>query len=158
MIAPVTSLQPRYSLLHREVETEILPHCQSEGIGVIVYSPMASGLLTGAMNRDRIASLPKDDWRKGHSDFNEPHLSRYLALVDGVTTVCVTGVHTVDDQNVALRLVALTDRLYDAGIPVLASGERLDRIFGDEMLAGGFRKKYLRATSRLLALSAAVNA
>ena len=66
MIAPVTSLQPRNSLLHREVETEILPHCQSEGIGVIVYSPMASGLLTGAMNRDRIASLPKDDWRKGH--------------------------------------------------------------------------------------------
>ena len=51
-------------------------------MGVIVYSPMASGLLTGAMNRDRIASLPKDDWRKGHSDFNEPHLSRYLALVD----------------------------------------------------------------------------
>jgi cell division protein ZapE len=86
------------------------------------------------------------------------HPSRYLALIDGVTMVCVTGVHTVDDQNVALRLVALTDRLYDAGIPVLASGERLDRIFGDEMLAGGFRKKYLRATSRLLALSAAVNA
>jgi aryl-alcohol dehydrogenase-like predicted oxidoreductase len=71
MIAPVTSLQPRYSQLHREVETEILPHCQSEGIGVIVYSPMR-----------RIASLPKDDWRKGHADFNEPNLSRHLALVD----------------------------------------------------------------------------
>ena len=83
------------------------------------------------------------------------HPSRYLTLIDGVTTVCVTGVHTVDDQNVALRLVALTDRLYDAGIPVLASGEKLDRIFSEEMLAGGFRKKYLRATSRLLALSAA---
>ena len=72
--------------------------------------------------------------------------------------VCLTGVHAVEDQNVALRLVALTDRLYDAGIPVLASGGRLDRIFSEEMLAGGFRKKYLRATSRLLALSAAVNA
>jgi aryl-alcohol dehydrogenase-like predicted oxidoreductase len=82
MMASVTSLQPRYALLQREVETEILPHCQSEGIGVIVYSPMASGLLTGAMNHDRIASLPKDDWRKGHSDFNEPNLSRHLALVD----------------------------------------------------------------------------
>ena len=70
----------------------------------------------------------------------------------------MTGVHAIDDQNVALRLVALTDRLYDAGIPVLASGEKLDRIFSEEMLAGGFRKKYLRATSRLLALSAAVNA
>jgi aryl-alcohol dehydrogenase-like predicted oxidoreductase len=81
-IAPVTSLQPRYSLLHREVEADILPHCQSEGIGVIVYSPMASGLLTGAMTRERIADLPKDDWRKGHPDFTEPNLSRNLELVD----------------------------------------------------------------------------
>ena len=55
----------------------------------------------------------------------------YLALIDGVTAVCLTGVHTVEDQNVALRLVALTDRLYDAGIPVLASGDKLDRIFSD---------------------------
>ena len=86
------------------------------------------------------------------------HPSRYLTLLDGVTAVFVTGVHVIDDQNVALRLVALTDRLYDAGIPVLASGEKLDRIFSAEMLAGGFRKKYLRATSRLLALGAAVNA
>jgi len=86
------------------------------------------------------------------------HPSRYVALLDGVTAVCLTGVHTIEDQNVALRLVALTDRLYDAGIPVLASGERLDRIFSAKMLAGGFRKKYLRATSRLLALSAAVTA
>lgn len=61
----------------------------------------------------------------------------------------------IDDQSVALRLVALTDRLYDAGIPVLASGTKLDTIFSAEMLAGGFRKKYLRATSRLLALTAA---
>ena len=86
------------------------------------------------------------------------HPSRYLALVEGVKAVFLTGVHAIEDQNVALRLVALTDRLYDAGIPVLASGEKLDRIFSDEMLAGGFRKKYLRATSRLLALAAAVNA
>ena len=85
------------------------------------------------------------------------HPSRYLALIDGVTAVCLTGVHAVDDQNVALRLVALTDRLYDAGIAVLASGEKLDSIFSQDMLAGGFRKKYLRATSRLLALSAAVD-
>jgi cell division protein ZapE len=81
------------------------------------------------------------------------HPSRYLALVDGVTAVFLTGVRRVDDQNVALRLVSLTDRLYDAGIPVVASGAKLDTIFGDEMLAGGFRKKYLRATSRLLALT-----
>jgi cell division protein ZapE len=105
-----------------------------------------------------VAGATLDDFDALCAHLATMHPSRYLALVDGVTTVCVTGVHTVDDQNVALRLVALTDRLYDAGIPVLASGERLDRIFGDEMLAGGFRKKYLRATSRLLALSAAVNA
>ena len=86
------------------------------------------------------------------------HPSRYLALLDGVTMICLTGVHTVEDQNVALRLVALTDRLYDTGVPVLASGEKLDQIFSAEMVAGGFRKKYLRATSRMLALSAAVTA
>jgi cell division protein ZapE len=83
------------------------------------------------------------------------HPSRYLTLIAGVTAVFITGVHPIDDQNVALRLVSLTDRLYDAGIPVVASGTKLDTIFSDEMLAGGFRKKYLRATSRLLALTAA---
>ncbi len=81
-IAPVTSLQPRYSLVHREVEDEILPYCLNEGIGVIVYSPMASGLLTGAMTRERAAALPEDDWRKNHPDFTEPDLSRNLALVE----------------------------------------------------------------------------
>ena len=83
------------------------------------------------------------------------HPSRYLTLIEGVSAVFVTGVHPIDDQNVALRLVSLTDRLYDAGIPVVASGAKLDTVFSDEMLAGGFRKKYLRATSRLLALTAA---
>ena len=81
-IAPVTSLQPPYSLIHREAEKDVLPYCQREGIGVIVYSPMASGLLTGAMTRSRIDKLPSDDWRKGHPDFNEPSLSRNLALVE----------------------------------------------------------------------------
>ncbi|OHU06678.1 cell division protein ZapE [Mycobacterium syngnathidarum] len=83
------------------------------------------------------------------------HPSRYHALVEGVTEVFITGVHPIEDQSVALRLVALTDRLYDAGVPVLASGTKLDTIFSPEMVAGGFRKKYLRATSRLLALTAA---
>src|SRR3984885_6272119 len=85
------------------------------------------------------------------------HPSRYLTLIEGVTAVCLTGVHTIEDQNVALRLVALTDRLYDAGIPVVASGAKLDTVFSEEMLAGGYRKKYLRATSRLLALTAGAN-
>jgi len=86
-IAPITSLQPRYSLVHREVAEEVLPFCQREGIGVIVYSPMASGLLTGAMTRERIASLPEDDWRKHDEDFNEPNLSANLALVENLRAV-----------------------------------------------------------------------
>jgi len=80
-IAPITSLQPRYSLLHREIEEDILPFVSRENIGVIVYSPMASGLLTGAMTSERIAGLPADDWRRRHSDFREPQLSRNLKLV-----------------------------------------------------------------------------
>jgi aryl-alcohol dehydrogenase-like predicted oxidoreductase len=80
-IAPITSLQPPYSLLHREVEAGILPFLDRERIGMIAYSPMASGLLTGAMTRERIAGLPADDWRKGHDDFREPQLSRNLELV-----------------------------------------------------------------------------
>ena len=81
------------------------------------------------------------------------HPSRYLTLIEGVSAVHITGVHRIDDQSVALRLVSLTDRLYDAGIPVVASGVKLDTVFSEEMLAGGYRKKYLRATSRLLTLT-----
>jgi aryl-alcohol dehydrogenase-like predicted oxidoreductase len=81
-IAPITSLQPPYSLIHREIEEDVLPYCLHKGIGVIVYSPMASGLLTGAMTRERAARLPQDDWRKGHPDFSEPNLSRNLGLVE----------------------------------------------------------------------------
>ena len=81
-VASVTSLQPRYSLVHREAEDQVLPHCRRENIGVIVYSPMASGLLTGAMTRERAAKLSKDDWRRAHPDFIEPNLSRNLALVE----------------------------------------------------------------------------
>ena len=80
-LAPATSLQPPYSLVHREIEDQLLPYCLREGIGVIVYSPMASGLLTGTMTRERAAKLPKDDWRRNHPDFTEPNLSRNLALV-----------------------------------------------------------------------------
>jgi cell division protein ZapE len=81
------------------------------------------------------------------------HPSKYGALIDGVPAVLVSGVHPVTDQAVALRLVVLADRLYDAGTPVTVSGAKLDEIFSQEMLDGGYRKKYLRAISRLLALS-----
>jgi aryl-alcohol dehydrogenase-like predicted oxidoreductase len=86
-IAPIVSLQPRYSLLHREIEPEILPFVTRENIGVIAYSPMASGLLTGAMTRQRIARLPADDWRRSHEDFREPQLSRHLKLVSLLRTI-----------------------------------------------------------------------
>jgi len=81
-IAPITSLQPPYSLIRREIEAEILPFCIREGIGVIVYSPMVSGLLTGVMTRERAANLPENDWRKRDPEFNEPKLSHNLALVE----------------------------------------------------------------------------
>ena len=81
-IAPVTSLQPPYSLLRREIEAQTLPYCQAQGIGVIVYSPMASGLLSGTMTRERIAALPEDDWRRRDAQFSEPALTRNLALVE----------------------------------------------------------------------------
>ena len=86
-IAPVETLQPPYSLVAREVEGEILPFCEREGIGVIVYSPMGSGLLTGKMTRERIERLPEDDWRKHDARFQEPQLSRHLALVERLKVV-----------------------------------------------------------------------
>jgi aryl-alcohol dehydrogenase-like predicted oxidoreductase len=79
-IAPVETIQPPYSLIDREAETEILPLAEREGIGVIVYSPMGSGLLTGGITRERIAAMPADDWRKTDPRFTEPQLSRHLAL------------------------------------------------------------------------------
>ncbi|MEH1830367.1 MAG: aldo/keto reductase [Nostoc sp.] len=81
-IAPITSLQPPYSLVKRDVEKEILPFAKENNIGVIVYSPMQSGLLTGAITPERVANLPDDDWRKNSSEFQEPRLSRNLKLVE----------------------------------------------------------------------------
>jgi aryl-alcohol dehydrogenase-like predicted oxidoreductase len=80
-IAPVETLQPPYNMLNRDIEAEILPYCAEQNIGVIVYSPMRSGLLTGKMTRERIENLPSDDWRRNSSDFQEPRLSRNLELV-----------------------------------------------------------------------------
>jgi aryl-alcohol dehydrogenase-like predicted oxidoreductase len=86
-IAPVETLQPPYSLVDRHVETEILPFAEREGVGVIVYSPMGSGLLTGRMTRERIEQLADDDWRRRDARFREPQLSRHLELVARLTTV-----------------------------------------------------------------------
>jgi cell division protein ZapE len=81
------------------------------------------------------------------------HPSRYVKLLDGLDAVAITGVHVLTSQTDALRLVAFVDRLYDAQVPVMSSGVALDSVFPEEMLAGGYRKKYLRAVSRLIALT-----
>jgi len=81
-IAPITSLQPPYSMLRRAIEAEILPFVQQQGIGVINYSPMLSGLLTGKMTAERVAAMPADDWRRNAVEFNEPRLSPNLQLVE----------------------------------------------------------------------------
>ena len=115
-IAPVTSLQPPYSLIHREVEEDILPYCLHKGIGVIVYSPMASGLLTGAMTRDRAARLPQDDWRRSHPDFTEPNLSRNLELVDLLREIAKRHNRAVGEVAIAwtLRNPAVTGAIVGA--------------------------------------------
>jgi len=81
-IAPITSLQPNYNIVTRDIEKEILPFCREQHIGVIVYSPMKSGLLSGKMTRERIASLPPDDFRPRTASFKEPLLGRNLGLVE----------------------------------------------------------------------------
>jgi aryl-alcohol dehydrogenase-like predicted oxidoreductase len=86
-IAPIVSLQPPYSLVATDVADSILPYALQNRIGVIVYSPMASGLLSGAMTRERIAALPDDDWRRRSPNFQEPLLSRNLRLVETLRSV-----------------------------------------------------------------------
>ncbi|MDB6094404.1 MAG: yhdN1 [Verrucomicrobia bacterium] len=123
-IAPITSLQPRYSLVHTEIEPEILPFCRGEGIGAIVYSPMASGLLTGAMNRERILSLPEDDWRKHDPDFNEPKLSAHLALAEQLRVVGMRHGCSAGAVAVAWTLLhpAVTAAIVGARNPEQATG------------------------------------
>jgi aryl-alcohol dehydrogenase-like predicted oxidoreductase len=86
-IAPVETLQPQYSLIEREVEQELLPFAEREGIGVIVYSPMGSGMLSGGMTRARVESLADEDWRKRDARFNDPQLSANLELVERLRAV-----------------------------------------------------------------------
>ena len=131
-IAPITSLQPPYSLVHREVEEEILPYCEQEGIGVVVYSPMASGLLTGAMTRERIARLPEDDWRKHHPDFNEPNLSDNLALVERLRAVGKR-------RGIAPGAVAIGWTLSNTAVTGAIVGARKREQVDDVIAAAGIR-------------------
>ncbi|RWZ51680.1 cell division protein ZapE [Labedella phragmitis] len=83
------------------------------------------------------------------------HPSRYIGLIDGIDRIALSGVHVLESQTEALRLVAFVDRVYDAQIPIIASGVPLDEVFGGDMLSGGYRKKYLRSMSRMMALTSA---
>lgn len=109
-IAPVTSLQPPYSLIRRKIEAEILPYCEKQGIGVISYSPMASGLLTGAMTRERAVALPADDFRSRNPEFKEPRLSKNIELVERLRQVGQRHGRSPGEVAIAwaLRLPAVT--------------------------------------------------
>jgi aryl-alcohol dehydrogenase-like predicted oxidoreductase len=123
-ITPVTSLQPPYSLLNRNVETELLPYCLEHNIGVINYSPMVSGLLTGKMTAERIQNLPDDDWRKRSPNFKQPKLSRNLQLVDLLREIAAA--HGVEPGAVAtawtLKHPAITAAIVGARHPEQVDG------------------------------------
>ncbi len=126
-IAPVTSLQPPYSIVSPEIEKEILPYCQENNIGTIVYSPMKSGLLTGKMTRERIASLPDDDFRKRTPNFQEPLLTRNLAVVEKLREIGNRHGRTPGEVAIAwtLRHPAVT-----AAIVGLRSAEQVGGVIG----------------------------
>jgi cell division protein ZapE len=108
-------------------------------------SAVSTASATGTVTADDFDALLKH--------LSTVHPSRYVKLVDGLDAIGLHGVHVLTDQSDALRFVALVDRLYDAQVTIYSSGTPLDSVFGDEMLAGGYRKKYLRAVSRLIALT-----
>ena len=123
-IAPITSLQPPYSLLRRDIEAEILPFCREHNIGVINYSPMVSGLLTGKMTAERVKNMPEDDFRKRTPNFNEPKLSRNLALAELLREI--GKAHGVEPGVVAiawtLRNPAITGAIVGARRPDQVDG------------------------------------
>jgi aryl-alcohol dehydrogenase-like predicted oxidoreductase len=123
-IGPITSLQPPYSLIRREVETAQLPWCRQENVGVIVYSPMGSGLLTGAMSRQRLASLPETDWRTRNEQFKEPKLSENLKLVERLRAVAARHGRTPGEVAIAwtLRDPAVTGAIVGARDPKQVDG------------------------------------
>jgi aryl-alcohol dehydrogenase-like predicted oxidoreductase len=123
-IAPITSLQPPYSLVDREIERDVLPFCRDNQIGVIAYSPMASGLLSGKMSRERISAMPKDDWRRRSEMFNEPQLSRNLDLVEKLREIGERHGRTAGEVAIAwtLRQPEVTGAIVGARQPEQLGG------------------------------------
>jgi aryl-alcohol dehydrogenase-like predicted oxidoreductase len=118
-IAPVTSLQPPYSIIRRDIEANTLPFCRQHGIGVIVYSPMQSGLLTGKMTRERFAALPQSDWRRKGKYFQEPLFSEALRVVERLETIGQRERRTPGEIAIAwtLRHPAVTGAIVGARHP-----------------------------------------
>jgi aryl-alcohol dehydrogenase-like predicted oxidoreductase len=126
-IAPITSLQPPYSAISPEIEDAILPYCKEHGIGVIVYSPMKSGLLTGKMTKERVAAFPEDDFRKRALAFQEPNLSRNLALAEVMRKIGARHGRSAGETAIAwaLRHPAVT-----AAIVGMRSAEQAEGVLG----------------------------
>ncbi len=126
-IAPVTSLQPPYSMLSPEIEEAILPYCAANNIGVIVYSPMKSGLLSGTMTRERVAAMPEDDFRRRTPNFQEPKLSHNLELVEVLRKIGAGHGRTPGEVAIAwtLRHPAVT-----AAIVGIRSPAQVDGVIG----------------------------
>jgi aryl-alcohol dehydrogenase-like predicted oxidoreductase len=131
-IASVTSVQPPYSMLRREIEVDLLPWCESHRIGVIVYSPMQSGLLSGAMTRERVEAFPPDDWRRNNPRFQEPELSRNLLIVEKIRELGARHGRSAGEVAIAwtLRLSAVTGAIVGA-----RRADQIDGVIG----AGTFR-------------------
>ncbi len=126
-IAPVTSLQPPYSAVSPEIEQETLPYCQQHGIGVIVYSPMKSGLLSGAMTKERVAAFPPDDFRRRALAFQEPQITRNLALAEKMKQIGARHGRSAGEVAIAwtLRHPAVT-----AAIVGMRSAEQARGVLG----------------------------
>jgi len=131
-IAPITSLQPPYSMLNRLAEAETLPYCLEHGIGVINYSPMSSGLLTGRMTAERIRNLPQDDWRRKAAQFNEPKLSRNLRLVELLKEIGAS-------HDVGPGVVAVAWTLHHPAITAAIVGARRPEQVDGTVAAASFR-------------------
>jgi aryl-alcohol dehydrogenase-like predicted oxidoreductase len=131
-IAPITSLQPPYSMLRRGIEAEILPYAQANYIGVINYSPMLSGMLTGKMTAERIAAMPADDWRRRAPEFNEPRLSKNLKLVELLREIG-------DGHGVTPGVVAVAWTLHHPAITAAIVGGRNARQVEETTPALSFR-------------------
>ena len=131
-IAPITSLQPPYSMINRSIEAEILPFCEKNGIGVINYAPMHSGLLTGAMTRERVAAFPANDFRKNAKNYQEPQLTRNLEIASFLAEIGAR-------HDVSAGVVAIAWTLAKPGITAAIVGGRSAKQVDGVIAAAAFR-------------------